>query len=318
MIDCFASLPHYADHLMPVWEALPDDARGTFWKAGIYMDDVAARPLPHGRYDAVGPTVLVAAATDTQNLPGRRFVLLEHGAGQTYAGLRSRSYSGSEGWQDAILFLCPSETVADRWRAAYPGVKAEAVGNPRLDRWHHTWDDDYEQLTVAVTFHWDNPLLPETRWAFPHFKPGLQQLRDDLAGLGANLLGHGHPRAWGQLARWWGTFGITRAPRWETVARAHVLIGDNTSALPEFASLGKPVVWLNSPTYRRNVRHGGRFWEWPAGQPQADHPDEVRGAVVRALYGEGEEARRRMVSSIYAACDGHAAHRAAQAIMEVL
>jgi len=321
VIDAFASLPHYAEHLLPVWEALPEGARGTFWKAGPYMADQPGSNLPNGRLRAVGAAtpgnlVMVASAGDTQQLPGRRFVLVEHGAGQTYEGIRSRSYSGSHGWDDAVLFLTPNETVAGRWRARYPAARAVAVGCPRLDFWHR--NRAARPMTVAVTFHWDNPLLPETRWAFPHFKEGLQQLRDDCAALGYELIGHGHPRAWGMLSRWWGAFGITPAERWHMIAGCEALIGDNTSALPEFASLGKPVVWMNSPKYRRDVHHGGRFWEWPAGQPQADGPGELRGALVRALYGEGEESRRRMVRSIYCATDGHAAERAAAAILEVL
>jgi len=316
VIDAFASLPHYAEHLWPVWQALPEDARGTFWKAGIYMAGQPGTDLPRGGLRAISGLVMVAAAADTQNLPGRQFVLVEHGAGQTYQGIRSRSYSGSHGWDACRLFLCPSELVADRWRARYPDARAVAVGNPRLDRWHA--HPPGREPTVALTFHWDNPLLPETRWAFPHFKPGLSRFADEVERLGYRLVGHGHPRAWGMLARWWDALDITPARTWDDIAGAACLVGDNTSALPEFASMGKPVVWLNSPTYRRDVWHGGRFWEWPEGQPQADGPDALTGALTRALWGEGEEHRRRMVRSIYCATDGHAADRAAEAVLEVL
>jgi glycosyltransferase involved in cell wall biosynthesis len=93
-------------------------------------------------------------------------------------------------------------------------------------------------------------------------------------------------------------------------------LAHNTSALPEFASLGKPVVWMNAPWYRRGMNHGGRFWEWPAGQVQVDAPTELAAAVEAALEDPPAvaEARAAMLAKVYVATDGKATERAVAAI----
>jgi len=324
-LDAFASMPHYADHLRPIWDALPAELRGTFWRAGAMMRDQPGAVLPRGRLDAVGPVVMVAGAADRNLCKGRQVILAEHGAGQRYVGVQSASYSGGPGWDRCRLFLCPNDDVAARWREAYPATPAVVVGCPRLDRWHRPLAGCEvacgPERVVALTFHWDNRLVPETTWALPHYQDQLPVLRNWLAGHGYQLVGHGHPRAQGALQRVWRRLEIPFWPSFDQVAAgAQVLVGDNTSALPEFASLGRPVVWLNAPWYRRNVHHGGRFWSWPEGQPTCDERGELCEAVARGLNPLPAEARSRaaMVAAVYAATDGHAADRAAAAVCEVL
>jgi hypothetical protein len=73
-----------------------------------------------------------------------------------------------------------------------------------------------------------------------------------------------------------------------------VLIADNTSLLYEMLYLGRKVVALNAPWYRRDVEHGLRFWEHaPPGQVDnaaelveqidADFPDRLGQIVEREL-----------------------------------
>lgn len=323
-LDAFASMPHYAEHLWPVWNALPEGARGTFWKAGPMMRDHAGAELIRGRYDCLGDVVLVASAADAKLAKGRQLVLVEHGAGQAYTGVESPSYAGGPGWDRCLLFLCPNAVVAARWADAYPLARVDVVGSPKLDRLHRPAGGlglDAPDPVVALTFHWDNRICPESTWAFPHYRDSLPELRDWLGSVGYRLVGHGHPRAQAHLARVWQQLGVEFWPSFDQVARgAQVLIGDNTSALPEFASLGRPVVWLNAPQYRRHVHHGGRFWTWPEGQPTADGPGDLPYAVARACnpLPEETEARRAMVASIYSHTDGHASERAAAAIVEVI
>lgn len=322
MIDTYAALPHYAEHIAPVWAALPDHLRGEAWapRVGCWW----------GRRLQRGPArpVLVASYGDALKMRGRATVYLEHGAGQVYVGdpaaAESGSYSGGPGHDRALLFLAPSDEVADRWRARYPDVPAVAVGCPKLDPWHlgrRERADSDRWPVVAVTFHWDCHLLPETRSAAPWFQRGLAELVAEVRRLGGSVLGHGHPRAWKACTRLWHSLGVEPVERMADVLdRADLLVGDNTSALPEFASTGRPVLWLNAPWYRREVHHGGRFWRWPEGQVQADHPEQLVPALHQALADPPEVAasRDRMVRAVYAHRDGRAADRAAAAIVEVL
>jgi len=203
------------------------------------------------------------------------------------------------------------------------------VGCPKLDPWHRSASPSYaggpgheevRQRVVAVTFHWACSLVPETQWALPHYRPALTPLLAALRGVGADLLGHGHPRAWRPLRAEWGRLGVPAvADAARVLDQADVLVGDNTSLLYEFASLGRPVVVLNAPWYRRHVEHGLRFWNHVPGR-QVDHPDELPGAVLAALADpDGDRTvREAAVAAAYAHIDGRAAARAAAAIMEVL
>lgn len=343
MIDALATHPHYWRHLAPVWAALArHGAAGAVYAPG-------ARPWATERWRGTRAhhrPVLVAGAVDALRVRGP-VVLVEHGAGQGYVGAPrpTPSYSGGPGLDHVVLFLVPGPEPATRWAAAYPAARVAQVGVPWLDPWHAggarrvhptagAHPDGAEHPApggqdrppgpgagapvVAVTFHWNCPYVPETRWAFPHYRRAVEQLaRSDQV----QLLGHGHPRAWPQLAKWWDQLGVDATPDpADVLDRADLLVGDNTSLLPEFASTGRPVLWLNAPWYRRDVHHGGRFWTWPHGQVQVDDPDLLGAAVLWALADgiEAQESRARMVRSVYARTDGHAADRAAAAIMEVI
>lgn len=322
-VDALASLPHYEAHIAPVWAEL--ERRGL---AGVFYGVSKSDGRPRFDRRQKNPTrpILVASWADARRCKHRPHILLEHGAGQVYTGdprmVGHPSYSGGGQWPNAVLFLCPSETVAGRWRARYPGVSAVAVGCPRLDQ-HHGRSPEFRNSksaipTVAVTFHWMWQHLPETRSCWPHYDRVLPDLAADPRW---NLLGHGHPRLWGRISRRWRALGVDHTDDLDDVlARADVLVADNTSALPEAASCGIPLVWVSCPPYRRDVHHGGRFWEWPQGQVQVEHPDDLVDAVATALEDPAEvrAAREAMVDEIYVACDGKASVRAADAIEAVV
>lgn len=126
----------YADHITPVWSALPREVRGQMYAPRAR--DPWGTPLP-ARWPR-DRLVLVAGAVDALKARPRPLVYLEHGAGQHYPGdVRSAghpSYSGGDALETVVLFLCPSDAVAERWRARYPGAAAVVVGCPRLDPWH--------------------------------------------------------------------------------------------------------------------------------------------------------------------------------------
>lgn len=331
-VAIYASLAHYWDHLAPVADALRSATTAPLRGVESPPGRPWGTPLRRGRSGAIW---LVASAADAKRVgPGVPVIYLEHGAGQSYHGderaRTSGSYAGGDGLDDVILFLCPHETVAARWRARYPDTPAVVVGSPRLDRWH---EDPFITMThqilskpvgagpvVAVTFHWPNSLCPESQWALPHYRSHLHDLRTAVEAAGGELIGHGHPRAWRQLRREWVRHGIRPVEHLDDVFdRADVLVADNTSAAVEFASLGRPIVWLSAPWYRRDVVHGGRFWEWTDGMPHVERPEDLVPTVLAVLADGGAawaDGHARMVASAYDRTDGLAAQRAAGAIME--
>jgi hypothetical protein len=77
------------------------------------------------------------------------------------------------------------------------------------------------------------------------------------------------------------------------------------------------VVVLNHRIYRRDVHHGLRFWAGSRLGPHVDQPEDVRAGVRQALRNTyaARQARAAAVAMAYAHVDGHAADRAAQAIV---
>ncbi len=281
--------------------------------------------------------LLVAGAVDVARFPGRRLILVEHGAGQAYPGdPRSAghpSYSGGRGHEAVRLFVCPSETVAARWREAYPDARTAVVGCPALDRYHAggvlpsggastgSASHDGAGPVVALAFHWNCGLIPETTSAWPFFagRP-LQALRAAADAARVQLRATAHPRLLGEIRAECGKAGIPVVTRDVVLREAGVLVVDNSSIGPEAASVGVPLVWFDSPRYRADVEHGGRFYDWVQGQVRVSDVGQVVEAALRALDDPPDvaAARERMVRSVYAYADGHAAERAAAAIVEVV
>lgn len=298
--------------------------RGEFWSARSTQTWGMALPEPRRR--PPGP-VIVASFVDARKLTGTaELIYVEHGAGQSYdgdpRGLGHGSYSGGSGLDAVRLFVCPRVDVADRWRTVYPGVPAVAVGSPKLDDRHRSptkTTNIRNGPTVAVSFHWENPLVPESRSALAHYERHLSGLIRDVRAAGGELIGHGHPRAWGVLWRLWRRLGVEPVPNLDDVFdRASVFVADNTSALYEFASLDRPVVVLNAPWYRRDVAHGLRFWETIPGIQVNDGADLVDGVAEAATDPSYLSAvRHDAVRRTYASVDGHASERAVDAIQEI-
>lgn len=161
-------------------------------------------------------------------------------------------------------------------------------------------------------------VCPETYPALPRYEQAIAALNRDP---GLRLVGHAHPRGARRTGSMWERLGIPFEVDPDVVlASADLLVADNTSLLPEMAAVGKPIVFLNGPGYRRDVEHHGRFWDWPRGQVSCDKPCELAGAVARALADPSKvrAARGRMVRSVYAYTDGRSSERAVDAIAKVL
>jgi hypothetical protein len=294
VIDFVASEPHYVDHLLPIWDALPKKARGWF----------------HTSKGDVGGLAVVASWGDLKVQTGP-CVYVEHGVGLSY-GNRHASYAGGDGRENVVLFLCPNNLSAVRNRKAWPQARVEVVGCPKLDRYLTVAKPSNREPVVAVSFHWDCKVTPETRSALRHYQQVLPALAKEFTVLGA-----GHPRAWPHLERLWRRLGVEPVSSFsEVVRRADCFVVDNSSTLYEFAALDRPVVALNAPWYRRNVYHGLRFWDHVPGV-QVDVRTELVSKVRRALEDppEWQELRRQAVEVAYPV-RGRSAELAATAILQ--
>ena len=282
-MEVFATYGHYADHLAPVAALLPPDL------------DVA----------------LVAGWNDVVRAKRhKRIVRLEHGAGQSY-GSDHPAYPGGRGHEGVGLFLTPNEHSADRWRRAYPLASVAPVGCPKLDTLP-TRSPLRPYPVVAITFHFDLHLVPETVSALAFYRDALPALAEEFT-----VIGTGHPRRT-DLARVYAKAGIEYVPDFaEVCRRADVLAFDNTSAGFEFAATGRPVVLMDSPNYRRDVSHGLRFWDAAHIGTSVGVPTDLVPAIYRALENRPEDvaAREDALETVYAYRYG-AAQRAADTIVE--
>ncbi len=317
MIDAYASQPHYHDHVWPIWSAL-GSLRGEF---------VVHRSLDGLRsYDRVGAypppdkhPIIVAGTPDLMKVAARPTVFVEHGAGQTYPTVHP-GYAGGPGRGRVGLFLCPNETVAEINRRAYPRAVSVVVGSPRVEYlWRRRGDASVTSRgepppggrpVVAISFHFDCRLWPEAEWAFPYYREALTMLD------GFEILGHGHPRAWGALSKFWTSIGVEPVREFtEICERADLYVCDNSSTIFEAAAIGIPVVLLNQPRYRRHLDLGLRFWEWADIGPQVDHPDDLQAGIQAGLEDGYGDRRVAMTASVYSGVDG-SAHRAAERIAD--
>lgn len=318
-VDVLASEAHFADHLAAVWSALPKSRRGDFMaRTKSAADRVVERGF-RPSFEAAGDRpVLVASVGDlraAQRLGRTRIAIMEHGSGQSYGGwpvsARHSSYAGGKGRDAASLFLHPGPHPAARDAAAYPGARVEVVGSPLLDTLPARVDGPGQ--VVAVTFHFNSSVAPETMSAFPWARRGIVALMKDY-----RVIGHGHPRQLDALAPWYKRTGIELVRSFDEVCRrADLLVADNTSALYAFAASGRPVVVLNPPHYRRKINHGLRFWEAASVGIQVSDPGILPWAVERSFLGREEDiaAREAALDLVYAYRTG-AAKRAADVLLD--
>jgi CDP-glycerol glycerophosphotransferase (TagB/SpsB family) len=100
--------------------------------------------------------------------------------------------------------------------------------------------------------------------------------------------------------------------------RADLYIIDNSSTAYEFAAAGRPVVLMNAPSYRKDISHGIRFWDYLVG-PTVDSPRELLPTVRAVLANphQYEQQRRDVVKALYPH-QGKAAVKAASVIKSFL
>lgn len=334
MIDAFCSQPQFVDHLAPIWQALPDEVRGTFQATGTAGHRATQLGIRLGMLrrdrDAEAPLTMTASYLDEQHVRPRATVLVEHGAGQDYAGgapsdfaATHPSYPGGTGRESVCLFIAPAQRVADRWTAMYPDTPVAVVGCPRLDPWHVAggrYSRGGPLPLVVFTAHWDCGVVPECGSAFTYYMAEwtrLAKMSDE--GRGWRMGGHAHPRAHEVMAFWRRpSFNVQILRHFDEVLdQGDLLVVDNSSVGFEFASTDRPVVWLNQPSYRRDVEHGLRFWSHVGVGTQCDEPVGLVRAIDIALSEHPSQVfqRQELIRGVYAYTDGHASERAAAAIV---
>jgi hypothetical protein len=250
-------------------------------------------------------------------------VFFEHGVGFTF-NKNHQSYAGGPGRERVVLFCSPNQFAASPISESYPDVPQVIVGCPKLDIWSRREWAMPKHPTVAFSFHWECNLLPETRSAWPHY----QSYFNSLSRYGLNkknsgqwkMLGHGHPKYFEYLRKQWSRLGIPAVREFnDVVSQADVYVCDASSTIYEFAALNRPVVVLNAPWYRRDVRQGQglRFWDHIPGI-QVNEPSELGYAISEACFNDTFEEDRKRVRALVYPHIGSASQKAAEALIQLI
>lgn len=330
-IDLICGAPQYLDHTAPVFLALPPSQRGRVLVEASLIHRARALGLTAEQWETPGPAnpVLTASWWDikrARKLGRSRIAFIEHGAGQSYGGeshVEAKpnqppcphchpSYAGGRDRDGVSLTLVPNEHSAGRWRDAYPEMRVEIVGCPKLDTLPRR--EPGPGPVVAMSFH------PNAYIGSSEADSAFRQYRDVIPQLSRHyrLLGHAHPLWAARLRPWFTRWHVPFVEDFADVCRqADLYVIENSSTLFEFASTGRPVVVLNSRGYRRNVHHGLRFWEAANVGVQVNDYTELRAAIDLALRDlpAQREAREAALAIVYSFKSGAAA-RAAKALRE--
>jgi len=314
-VTFFSTEAHYAHHLWPVFQVM-DGARwfhnGEPELLAEYVKD---------------QTVVVAAHSDllvAHKAGARKIVLMQHGAGQSYLSgakkYQHSSYPGGRGHERAALALFPNQQAHDHHYQRYGDrVPAEVVGCPKLDSWVDLPPKSRsDPPMVVISFHWRCKVAREAGTVWDDYGLAAIEALVAMRDVGEiDLAVHAHPRIADEVLNAWP--GHWRVPFLDSFGSvrdvADLYVCDNSSTMFEFAAHDRPVVVMNSPRWRRNIHHGGRFWDWAAVGPQVDGPVGLHDAVQSALE-DGiirRETRRWVVSEVYPYL-GSASQRAAAAI----
>lgn len=319
MIDALATQPHYVDHLLPVWRALPEEARGVFAARGHARERALSVGLAPVERLTPGTTLALVAAhadyVEAHETCGRPVAYLNHGVGQSWRARDGRLLSSGCGQArpGARVFLTPGPHATTVTREANgPTATIVQVGSAKVEGLR-CLPTPREPLLVVST-HWDHRLVPESRPALPAY---LGVLKDAPMPIAL----HAHPR----LA-WWAReqarqLGIEYIETFhEVCTRATIYATDSSSTLFEFAALDRPVIVVNGRAYRRDHHHGLRFWDAATVGVQVDThtPEEFAAAVTEAALDAParQSARAAAVALAYHPFDGQAAQRAAHALQE--
>lgn len=307
VIEAYAGRINYIDHIAPIWLALPEQSRGRFLIGSqnhLQKHAQARWNIAAVKGRAGAEPTLVASYADEKSCKGP-VAFLEHGAGQLY----SPPDPNAKGTRLSVgLYLGPNPGLVERMAQVFPNARGVVVGSPRLE--HLLRQPHYSEWTV-LAWHWNQWGVPEARSAFTHYQDDLARWAQSIPG----LVGHAHPRGLKPLAQLYRLAGIP-VVEWsnDALARARVVVADNTSLLWEACALDIPVVLLDAPWYRLDVHHGLRFWEWADAGPRISYGGALPEAVGSAFSEKWTPVRRAAAQAVYGPLEGSIA-RAAGALL---
>lgn len=229
----------------------------------------------------VGEQTVVGLTTSTGTLIAEG--VASHNSGDPRTARRP-GYHGSILPPSVVACIAPRADVAKSWdRPAF------VAGCPAIDEYAGLvppHPDGPTRPLAVITFHWGaDRLCAEAASAADHYLPRMAEVVAQLRASGVDVVGHWHPRR-PTLRGIWNELGVDWIPDIDTVLRtAHIMIADNTSVMYEMAALGRSVIALNCPGYRRDVEHGLRFWTAVPGW-QVDSVDELLALDVMAYWYE--------------------------------
>jgi glycosyltransferase involved in cell wall biosynthesis len=309
-VHYYADEKHYEDHSFLIWDNLPIKYKGKRY------DEISEIPS----------TGYLLVAGKVNEFTRNNLILINHGAGQSYSPYNNCSYAGGEGRDNVKLFLHPNDYATELDKNKYINSSQVVVGCPKLDSWHQKVllgeiKQREEIPVIAISFHFDCYVCPETRSSWEYYKSVLPMLAYKNLTKEWKILGHGHPRAIKELSFYYQENGIEIVEDFnEVMERADLYIMDHMSTLYEFASTNRPVIVLNAPWYRREIEHGLRYWEYADVGINVNHPSELEKAIHLALEDPLEQKmkRERAVAAVYKYRDGMATERAAKAIVDFI
>lgn len=297
-------MSHWFEHVAALYRHLDPEHKGAFYMGSYDLCGAASRTRVTAQ--ALHPVrserpILVASWRDAMRClrVGRKVILMEHGIGQQFNDTDNPSYVGAPEHRGVALRLVPNEYAASAHRTGLSSsVPVEVIGCPKLDDLIATLPPTNGR--VALSNHWgDNSTsVPEMGGAWLAWHESYAAIPEAFPG----ALGHAHPKLWPTMHLTLGRLGFEPV-EWFTdvLRRADVYVCDGVSTLYEFAALDRPVVVLNPPHFRRNVNHGGRFWDWADVGTQVDDPADIVAAIHEARRDDPAQAARRrsIIQEVY-------------------
>jgi len=337
-VDFYAQQPHYFDHLLNIWNTLPEEYKGNYYIPPYFLHNKEFDFIKYAKirgcdvqrlYSNQKFPLLVVAGVSQRYIGNTPLILINHGAGQSYImknGKRHSSYAGGEDRHNVVLFIEPNDYASNLDAQRYPASRQIISGCCKLDIWHKAkLNREIKERSkipvVAISFHWDCYVVPETRSTWSYYKSILPMLAYNNIINKWKVLGHGHPGILSTLVPEYKKHGIEIVESFdEVMERADIYICDHMSTLYEFASTDRPVVVLNAPWYRKDIEHGLRYWQYADVGINVDYPNHLEKSIDVALEDTLEQKmkRERAVAAVYKYRDGMCTERAVEGIINYL